>query len=133
MLLNCHPGEDSWDSFGLQGNKPVNPKGNQPWTFIGWIDAEPEAPIFWSPDAQSQLIGKDSNVGKDWRWEKKGAIGDETVECHHLLNGHEFEQTPERVKEREAWCAAVHEVTKIRHDLATEQQQILHSLWILQT
>jgi hypothetical protein len=32
------------------------------------------------------------------------------------------------VMEREAWCAAVHEVTKIRHDLATEQQQILHSL-----
>ena len=47
--------------------------------------------------------------------EKKGAIEDETVECYHLLNGHEFEQTLERVKERKAWCAAVHEVTKIRY------------------
>ena len=35
--------------------KPVNPKGNQPWTFIGRTDAE--APILWPPDAKSQLIG----------------------------------------------------------------------------
>ena len=43
--------------------KPVNPKGNQPWTFIGRTDAE--APILWPPDAKSQLIRKDSNAGKD--------------------------------------------------------------------
>ena len=37
--------------------KPVNPKGNQPWIFIGRTDAEVEAPILWPPDAKSQLIG----------------------------------------------------------------------------
>ena len=45
--------------------KPVNPKGNQPSIFIGRTDAEAEAPIFWPPDAKSQLIGKDPDAGKD--------------------------------------------------------------------
>ena len=50
--------------------KPVNPKGNQLWTFIGRTDAE--APIFWPPDAKSQLVWKDPSAGKDWRQEEKG-------------------------------------------------------------
>ena len=45
--------------------KPVNPKGNQPYIFIGRIDAESEAPILWPPDLKSQLIGKDPDGGKD--------------------------------------------------------------------
>ena len=52
--------------------KPVNPKGNQPWIFIGSTDAEVEAPIVWPPDAKSQFIRKDPDAGKDWRQEKKG-------------------------------------------------------------
>ena len=52
--------------------KPVNPKGNQSWIFIGRTDAEAEAPILWPPDAKSQLTGKDPNAGKDWRQEEKG-------------------------------------------------------------
>ena len=47
--------------------KPVNPKGNQPWIFLGRIDAEAKAPILWSPDMESQPIGKDPDAGKDWR------------------------------------------------------------------
>ena len=45
--------------------KPVNPKGNQPWIFIGRTDAEAEAPILWPPDVKSWLIGKDPDAGKD--------------------------------------------------------------------
>ena len=37
---------------------------------------------------------------------------DEMVGQHHRLNGHGFEQAPEMMKDREVWCAAVHEVTK---------------------
>ena len=59
MLSKCGVGEDSWESLGLQGIKPVNPKGNQPGIFIGRTDAEAEAPILWPPDVKSWLIGKD--------------------------------------------------------------------------
>ena len=47
--------------------KSVYPGENQPWVFIGRTDFEAEAPVFWPPDAKSQLIGKDPDAGKDWR------------------------------------------------------------------
>ena len=89
--------------------KPVNPKGNQPWIFIGRTDTEAETPILWPPDAKSQLIGKDPDAGKDWRQEEKGVTEDEMVGWHHWLKGHEFEQALGTVKDREAWHAAVAE------------------------
>ena len=45
--------------------KPVNPKGNQSWLFIGRTDAEAEAPILWPPDVKDRLNGKDLDAGKD--------------------------------------------------------------------
>ena len=45
--------------------KPVDPKGNQSWVFVGRTDAEAETPILWPPDVKSQLIGKDPDAGKD--------------------------------------------------------------------
>ena len=59
--------------------KPVDPKGNQSWIFIGRTDAEAEAAIFWPPDTKSQLIGKDPDAGKDWRQEEKGMAEDVMV------------------------------------------------------
>ena len=56
-------------------------------------DAEAEAPIFWPPNVNSQLIGKDSGMGKDLGQEEKGTTEDEIVGWHHQFNGHEFEQT----------------------------------------
>ena len=50
--------------------KPVNPKGDQSWIFIRRTDAE--APILWTPDGKSQVIGKDPDSGKDWRQEEQG-------------------------------------------------------------
>ena len=73
--------------------KPVNPKGNQSWIFIGRTDAEAKAPILWPPDAKNWLIGKDPDAGKDWRQKDKGETEDEMVGWHHWLNGHGFEQT----------------------------------------
>ena len=72
--------------------KPVNPKGNESWIFIGRTNAE--APILWPPDEKNWLIGKDPA----WCWERlkageKGMTEDEMVGWHHWLNGHEFEWT----------------------------------------
>ena len=70
--------------------RPVNPKGNQPWIFIGRTDAEAEALILWPPDAKSQFIGKDPDAGKDWGQEEKRAPEDEMVGWHHRFNRHEL-------------------------------------------
>ena len=76
--------------------QPVHPKGNQSWIFIGRteVEAEPESPILWPPDAKNWLIWTDPDAGKDWRWEEKGMTEDEMVWWHHRVNGHEFEQAP---------------------------------------
>ena len=74
--------------------KPINPKGNQSWKFIGRADTVAEAPILWPLDAKSWLMRKDPVAGKDWRQEKKGTTEDEMVGWHRRLDGHEFEQAP---------------------------------------
>ena len=96
--------------------KPVNPKGNQSWIFIGSTDAKAEAPTLWPPDVKNWLLGKDPDSGKDWRQEK-GTTEDEMVGWHHWLNRHEFEQAPgvgngQGGMDREAWRAAVHGVKR---------------------
>ena len=68
----------------------VHPKGDQSWVCIGRTDAEAETPILWPPDVKNWLIGKDPDVGKDWRWEEKGMTEGEMVGWHHWLNRHEF-------------------------------------------
>ena len=51
--------------------KSINPKGNQPWIFIGRTDAETEAPIFWPPDNKEQ-----THWNMSWYWEGLKAGGD---------------------------------------------------------
>ena len=83
--------ESPLDSKEIQS---VHPKRNQSWIFIGRTDAEAEPRILWAPDVKNWLIGKDPDVGKDWRQEEKGMTEDEMVGWHHRLDGHEFESTP---------------------------------------
>ena len=61
--------------------------------FIRRTDAEPEASVVWPPNAKSWLTGKDTDAGKDWGQEEKGATEDKIVGWHHWFSGHEFEQT----------------------------------------
>ena len=65
---------------------------------LKYADPEAETPIFWSPDANSWLIGKDPDARKDWRQKKRATeenrvTEDEIVGWHHRFNGHELGQT----------------------------------------
>ena len=73
--------------------KPINPKGNKSWIFIRKTDAE--AAILWPPHAKSWHIGKNSDAGRHWGQEEKGATEDEMVARHHWLDGHELSKLQE--------------------------------------
>ena len=74
--------------------QPVHSKGDQSWVFIERPDAEAEIPVLWPPHAESWLIGKDSDAGRDWRQEEKGMTEDEMAGWYHQVDGCEFEWTP---------------------------------------
>ena len=94
MLLKCGVGEDSWESLGLQGDQPVHSEGDQLWDFFGRTDAKAETPVLRPPQVKSWLIGKDSDAGRDWGQEEKGATEDEMAGWHHWFDGRESHWTP---------------------------------------
>ena len=119
--------ESPLDSKEIQ---PVNPKGDQPWIFIGRTDAKAEAPILWPPDLKSWLIGKNPDAGKDWRPEKKGMTEDEMVGWYHWLNGLEFEQTlgDNGWQRNLVFCSPLGS-QRVRYNWVTEQQPYLAQGW----
>ena len=92
--------------------KPVNPKGNQSWIFIGRTDAKEEASILWPPDVKNWLIGKDPDATKDWRQEEKGMTEDEMVGGISDSMDMNLSKLQESVINREAWHAADYGVAK---------------------
>ena len=106
--------------------KPINPKGNQSWIFIGRTDVEAETPILWSSDVKSWLTGKDPDAGKDWRQEEKGLTEDAIVGWHHWHNGQELCIFQETVK---PGVLQPMRSQRVGHNWATEQKNILLYGW----
>ena len=95
MFLSCGVGEVSLESpLESKEIKPVHPKGNQSWIFIGRTIAETETSVLWPPDTKNWLLGKDPDAEQDRRQEEKVMTENEIIGWHHWLDGHEFEQVP---------------------------------------
>ena len=107
--------------------KPVNPKGNQPWIFIGRTEAA--APILWPPNVKSQLIRKDADAGKDWRQEEKGWQRVRYLDGITDSVNMSLSKLQETVKDREAWSAIVHEVPKSWTKLSDWTTDTLHDFF----
>ena len=108
--------EKTWEPLEQQVDQTLNPKGNQPWIFIGRTNAE--APILWLPDAKSQLNGKDLDAAKDWdkrRRERQRMRWLDGISDPRDMN---LGELWEAVRDRQSRYAVVHGVAKSRTRLS---------------
>ena len=100
--------------------KPVNPKENSPWMFIGKTDAEVEPPILLSTWCKKPIHWK-----RPWCWERlkvkeEGGRGRDSITDSVDINLNKLQETAE---DRGAWRAVAMGWQRVGHDLVTEQQQ----------
>ena len=92
--------------------KSVNLKRNQPWILIGRTNAEAEAPVFWSPDANSWLVSKVPDAGQIEGRKKRGNQRIRWLDVMTNAMDMNLGKLWEMVTDREGWQAAIHRVAK---------------------
>ena len=131
MLWSCGAIKTLESPLDCREIKLVKPKGNQHWIFTGRTNAEAEALVLWPCDPKIRLFGKDPDAGKDWRQQEKKMRWLRVRWWDSITNLIDMNLSKlwEVVKDREAWRAAVHGVTKSWTQLSDWTTKSGKSFW----
>ena len=127
ILLNCDDGEDFWESLGLQRDQASQSSGKSTLsTLLKGLVLKSKLQYFGHlmQTADSCLIGKVPDAGKDWGQKEKRASEDERASeagWHHWCSGHELGQT---LEDGEGQKPGMLQSTGCEESDSTEQQQI---------